>query len=361
MFSYLRPHHRKTPSNPSSPADRTHAFEPPLHANSPLDHAHPQPVSANSKASPISLPQITRVSSVGSTNERKSVEDMRPWQGSQAGQTTAQDARGNATSDSYVRSPSYVTERRDSAGGASSTAQHSRKSTKPSLVLNQDAFRHANKQVQNGIDMGIHTGRRPTGVRLPTPPLSTVTQGSPFDVPPPKSGSRLNLLNPMSLLARRRTSQAVPQLRPESLVTKQGSDTYDFQIKGKYVHDFSAPRVKRNVSYESRLHSHGGQYANQQRNDSLPLPHIHDILDSPASPWSGGNHTPVFTENFDEEQYPAAGPHVRKTNDFSDLSVPKPPYAKDSARKINDSLDQTTEDLHSRRISYSNLPVSGTE
>ena len=286
---------------------------------------------------------------------------MRPWQGSQAGQTTAQDARGNATSHSYVRSPSYVTERRDSAGGASSTAQHSRKSTKPSLVLNQDAFRHANKQVQNGIDMGIHTGRRPTGVRLPTPPLSTVTQGSPFDVPPPKSGSRLNLLNPMSLLARRRTSQAVPQLRPESLVTKQGSDTYDFQIKGKYVHDFSAPRVKRNVSYESRLHSHGGQYANQQRNDSLPLPHIHDILDSPASPWSGGNHTPVFTENFDEEQYPAAGPHVRKTNDFSDLSVPKPPYAKDSARKINDSLDQTTEDLHSRRISYSNLPVSGTE
>jgi len=38
----------------------------------------------------------------------------------------------------------------------------------------------------------------------------------------------------------------------------------------------------------------------------------------------------VFKEDFEEQQYPAAGPHVRKANDFSDLSLPRPPYAREA-------------------------------
>jgi len=207
--------------------------------------------------------------------------------------------------------------------------------------------------------MGIHTGRRPTGVRLPTPPLSTTTQGSSYDVPPPKSGKRLNLLNPMSLLARRRTSQAIPQLRSESLVSKQGSDTYDFQIKGKYVHDFSAPRVKRNVSYESRLRSHEGPQPFQS-SQNLEVVSAHAVQDSPASPWSGGNHTPVFTENFDEEQYPAAGPHVRKANDISDLPLPKPPYAERSSRQAPNSSNNPPEKLQLQQNLHGHPPRSNS-
>jgi hypothetical protein len=100
--------------------------------------------------------------------------------------------------------------------------------------------------------------RRPAGTRMPTPPPPT--EVSTFD--PHKK--RLNLLNPMSLLARRRTSQAVPHLAPIPVQD-------DPRIRGTRVHDFSAPRPRRNVS----------------SNDT-------DSKDT----WSGG-HTPVFTEDFE--------------------------------------------------------------
>jgi hypothetical protein len=89
------------------------------------------------------------------------------------------------------------------------------------------------------------------------------------------------------------------------------------------VHDFSAPRPRRNVSH----------------NDIASLP-FRSVDRSPGNqrrsvagnggdsgPWSGQSHRPAFTEDFEEEQFPAAGPHVRKASDLSGLHLPQPPFA----------------------------------
>lgn len=84
-------------------------------------------------------------------------------------------------------------------------------------------------------------------------------------------------------------------------------------IRGTKVHDFSAPRPK------------------PQTVESQP------IFSTPRYAVSGGTdeeghsaHTPVFKEDFEDGQslFPAAGPHVRKPSDFSDLVAPMPAYAK---------------------------------
>ena len=81
---------------------------------------------------------------------------------------------------------------------------------------------------------------------------------SPPTVVPAKGKSRLNLRNPMSLLMRRRSGQAVDHLSDESLTTSRSPpivpplpDNYDPSIRGHIVHDFNAPRKNRNPSYNN--------------------------------------------------------------------------------------------------------------
>ncbi|KAL9106413.1 MAG: hypothetical protein Q9227_008555 [Pyrenula ochraceoflavens] len=72
----------------------------------------------------------------------------------------------------------------------------------------------------------------------------------------PKSNkTKLNLLNPMSLLARRRSSQQgidhkveEDELRVSSLAVPAIPEDYDPRIRGKIVHDFSKPRPRKNFS-----------------------------------------------------------------------------------------------------------------
>jgi hypothetical protein len=73
---------------------------------------------------------------------------------------------------------------------------------------------------------------------------------------PAKSKSRLR--NPMSLLMRRRSGQTLDPLHDESLVTQRSPsfvppirDNYDPSIRGNIVHDFNAPRLNRNFSYNN--------------------------------------------------------------------------------------------------------------
>lgn len=64
--------------------------------------------------------------------------------------------------------------------------------------------------------------------------------------------SRLNLLNPMSLLARRRSSQYQNDQSNLSINTMHVPalpDNFDPSIRGTITHDFSAPRTRRNHSY----------------------------------------------------------------------------------------------------------------
>ncbi|KAJ5637944.1 hypothetical protein N7490_007823 [Penicillium lividum] len=115
-----------------------------------------------------------------------------------------------------------------------------------------------------------------------------------------KSGkAMLHLLNPMSLLARRRSSQIGSSRVEETKLSAPNlipiPDDYDPRIRGKIIHDFSAPRARRNMSGNSTTVDGKGQ--NTQ--DSS--------LQSPRSPWSdrskrNSDHSPVFKEHFEDDQ-----------------------------------------------------------
>ena len=105
--------------------------------------------------------------------------------------------------------------------------------------------------------------------------------------------AKLNLLNPMTLLARRRSSQAVEEAYSQSQITPRLPDDFDPRIRGKMVHDFSAPRPSRPVS------------SNETAKEFEGLPESNRKRPSPTQDESSPStiekeHTPVFKENFDD-------------------------------------------------------------
>lgn len=137
------------------------------------------------------------------------------------------------------------------------------------------------------------------------------------------SRTRLNLLNPMNLLARRRSAQATERSAPAAKATSSTHRTtvgYE-GIRGTKVHDFSAPRPKPQpqISSPPQLQNPFSSNGGGSRDN-----------EGERSATTTSAHTPVFKEDFDDgqSQFPAAGPHVRKPSDFSDLRVPMPAYAK---------------------------------
>ncbi|KAF2830581.1 hypothetical protein CC86DRAFT_367307 [Ophiobolus disseminans] len=109
---------------------------------------------------------------------------------------------------------------------------------------------------------------------------------------PAKGKSRLNLRNPMSLLMRRRSGQTLDPLSDEALVTHRSPaaapsmpDNYDPRIRGNRVHDFNAPRINRNYSYNN---AYGEDQTQQQVGRASP-------------PKIDREHTPVFREHFDDD------------------------------------------------------------
>lgn len=122
-----------------------------------------------------------------------------------------------------------------------------------------------------------------------------------------KSGkTMLHLLNPMSLLARRRSSHlggsrvddakiGAPNLIPAI------PDDYDPRIRGNIIHDFSAPRPRRTVSGAPSVPPGGN---NQLAQDS---PSLQSSEKSPGSPWKDqtkrySDHSPVFKEHFEDDR-----------------------------------------------------------
>ncbi|KAG0159922.1 hypothetical protein PDIDSM_7449 [Penicillium digitatum] len=116
-----------------------------------------------------------------------------------------------------------------------------------------------------------------------------------------KSGKAMfHLLNPMSLLARRRSSQLVSS-RAEDVKIKNRNvpampDDYAPRIRGKIVHDFSAPRPRRNLS-ATRQDTHvNGQDVSPPQIPSQPRgPHWNDQAKR------HGDHSPVFKEHFEDQ------------------------------------------------------------
>ncbi len=137
---------------------------------------------------------------------------------------------------------------------------------------------------------------------------------------PPKSGKgKLNLLNPMSLLSRRRTGQSVDNSSDDFVhVNGRISDTkladdYDPRIRGKGVHDFSAPRVRKDFSSNGGTRSRpdgqtvGSEYKQSQTSSSEGHRDANSSSPEDGSTRKGDRpRTPMFVEHFDESAGPAS-------------------------------------------------------
>ncbi|MCJ1410393.1 hypothetical protein MMC19_004478 [Ptychographa xylographoides] len=137
---------------------------------------------------------------------------------------------------------------------------------------------------------------------------------------------RLNLLNPMSILARRRSAQTAAQAN-DSNYSKGGHasftgsrlpDNYDPRIRGKGVHDFSASRPRPTVSHREsgwaeRQSIHNSELkeengidethfsSNGDRSHPRMSPHVPRGSNSQTSE---RQRTPVFKEQFGAELEP---------------------------------------------------------
>ncbi|MCJ1438393.1 hypothetical protein MMC27_007781 [Xylographa pallens] len=159
----------------------------------------------------------------------------------------------------------------------------------------------------------------PTGSQSQVPSNAVTTQmrhGRP----------RLNLLNPMSILSRRRSAQTIVQVNDNSYgatrhTSSTGSrlpDDYDPRIRGKVVHDFSAPRSRpyansRDKGWAERRSSPYGHSGDGVKGDSVEESQsqngslLQSSIQVPAGenvPYTEKQHTPIFKEQFGEEMEP---------------------------------------------------------
>lgn len=158
------------------------------------------------------------------------------------------------------------------------------------------------------------------------PPLQLGNQSGPrqssnhnLQQAPARQGKNMfHLLNPMSLLSRRRNGQELEHLSEESLVSAPRNlsvsplpEGYDPSIRGKVIHDFSAPR--RNFSSQSmtslgdmsasrELSSREGHESKQLRKGRDDGLHVRHERQS--------QHTPVFKEHFDDDPDESRNPNA---------------------------------------------------
>lgn len=114
--------------------------------------------------------------------------------------------------------------------------------------------------------------------------------------------SRFNLLNPMTLLARRRSSQNTNKLddlnlNVQTLHVPAIPDNIEPSIRGTKIHDFSVPRVRR-TNNEGTPKSGFLPSPNYPRRPSeIFSPPVDSSMATPAS-----LHSPMFREHFQEDQ-----------------------------------------------------------
>ena len=164
--------------------------------------------------------------------------------------------------------------------------------------------------------------------------------------------SRLNLLNPMSLLARRRSSQAQNEssnMNVNTMHVPALPDNFDPSIRGTITHDFSAPRTRRNHSYGGD----GGQMDPNRRDfispgQPSPFEKTTPRLQPPSGPTP--THSPMFKEHFqDDRQTLRPGETAYLHNiathssaNASDLSASMPAFAKKLPVRLPDQPQPPT-------------------
>ncbi|KAF2734252.1 hypothetical protein EJ04DRAFT_543700 [Polyplosphaeria fusca] len=317
MFSYLRPGHgKRSTTNLTSPD----VSSPPAHPTAspslqPSEYFSPRvpdhaghPSSSPVSPFPPQLPPIPRVASrmdKSATNSTLTSPQHPPPT------SPAYDHRPSSSSTS-PSSPAFRLHGQ-SLAQVVEDAVYSQPSShmSPPMVSPNYPF---NSRSQTSLASGMTD--RPNTSRP-----STATTSAPA---PKTAKSRLNLRNPMSLLMRRRSGQPLENLSDEALVTHRTSsavppmpDNYDPSIRGRIVHDFSAPRQNRNFSHNTYGHGRPGSG------------HEADADRSP--PKVEREHTPVFREHFDDDtSYHASQAAIRAeqlvNKDFlARNSMPPPP------------------------------------
>lgn len=121
---------------------------------------------------------------------------------------------------------------------------------------------------------------------------------------PTNKRSRFNLLNPMSLLARRRSSQHASKLddismNVSTLHVPAIPDNITPSIRGTMVHDFSTPRYRRSNNENSPRPGPAPSPSYPRRPSDIPSPQVDSTNGTPAS-----LHSPMFREHFQEDKRP---------------------------------------------------------
>ncbi|EMD68191.1 hypothetical protein COCSADRAFT_33149 [Bipolaris sorokiniana ND90Pr] len=309
MFSKFRPGHAKR--NASSVASPEQAVSSPTsyplpgpasqsteYLSSPRFHQHQQHASLQAASSPVSPfpPKLPPIARVASKLDKSPSPSSSHYTSSQHSATTTDGSPSNVMAhDPTMLSPpqrshdfpSPVHDQkplsaRSNTATSPLTSLHSLSET-PSAISpsHYSMFSKSQPSLLSGISDKLTGSSKGTSIPTVAPPP-----------PPQKSRSRLNLRKPMSLLMRRKSAQTLDPLADESLVTQRSPsnlppmpDNYDPSIRGKIVHDFNAPRLNRNYSYNT-----SSEAAESQPEVARASP-----------PKIDREHTPVFREHFDDD------------------------------------------------------------
>ncbi|RMD44761.1 hypothetical protein DV735_g301, partial [Chaetothyriales sp. CBS 134920] len=230
----------------------------------------------------------------------------------------------------------------------------------PSNVHGSKTPSSAHARHASATERGSNDGFRMTSSPSPAPAMSSPLQpverslpddpGSAKTVPVPGKKSRLNLLNPMSLLARRRSAHSQNDGAPLTINTMHVPalpDNFEPSIRGTITHDFSAPRTRRTPSHDYGYHA-----------DAQPSPR--QAISSSLAPTM---HSPVFREHFQEDQPAAFHPEqtsallnvAKHSVGAEQLEVSMPAFAKKLPVRLPDhdpsvATPQTPPQPGSRRI-----------
>lgn len=178
----------------------------------------------------------------------------------------------------------------------------------------------------------------------------------------------LHLLNPMSLLAKRRSSQLGGSRVEDANIASSSvvpaiPDDYDPRIRGNIVHDFSAPRPRRNLSTTASILQDSPNRFNTQaptRNEQ-GTPNTSGPLNQPMDQRKRhSEHSPAFKEHFDDDErllqvenkaYLQSPLLVNSRHRNSEGSIPD--FAKRLPHRLPNDDERTTsndsEDLHLQR------------
>ncbi|KAL8869197.1 MAG: hypothetical protein Q9174_004447 [Haloplaca sp. 1 TL-2023] len=209
----------------------------------------------------------------------------------------------------------------------------------------------------------------PKLLRTPPQPAKEIPRPKTAATPSRQGKTKFNLLNPMALLARRRSQQAVAEANSEKAQYKQAfppvpriPDDFDPRIRGKVIHDFSAPRPgsnKASMRDESERQREAMLYGSRR-----PSPNPTTSSGDDNSPSSGErDHTPQFTEHFDDELNSLQdGPAKQGTSAFMyhvSLSNPQPDPHRSSLPPFARALPSKIVSVPSNRHDDNSPPING--